>query len=208
MVSNEMKCSVQRPRVNAKSLDGTQVSTRRAPRNIQTQQLVGLLILGALARSEATVFERLAPPTLDNSYRGARIAPWLLGLVVGLKATQSLAIIFNGRYTATGADGIPLDTYPAAATQTILALFALLSLWRLVVCIAGVVVLLRYRAGVPLMLALLLAQYLANQLLLQFTPLVHVGTPPGPIINLVLGALMLVGLVLSLRGPASPASAT
>jgi len=137
-----------------------------------------------------------------------RFTIWLLGLVVAMKATQSLAIIFNGRYTATGADGIPLDTYPAGATQTILALFALLSLWRLCVCVAGVVVLSRYRAAVPLMLALFLAQYLANQLLLQFIPLVQVGTPPGPMINLTLAALMLVGLVLSLRGRATSAVGT
>lgn len=154
------------------------------------------------------MFARLFPPIIDNSYRGSKIALWLLGLVVGLKATQSFAIIFNGRYTATGADGIPLDTYPAAAAQTIVALFALLSLWRLLVCSVGVVVLLRYRAAVPLMLALFLAQYLVNQLLLQFIPLVHVGTPPGPIINLVLAVLTLVGLVLSLRGSATTAGAT
>lgn len=145
------------------------------------------------------MFARLFPPILDNAYRGSKIALWLLGLVVGLKATQSLAIFFNGHRTAIDADGIPLDTYPAAASQTILALFAMGSLWRLLVCVAGVVVLWRYRSAVPLMLALFLTQYLASQLLLQFVPLVHVGTPPGPVINLVLAALMLVGLVLSLR---------
>lgn len=143
--------------------------------------------------------DRLCPPIIDNSYRGAKVALWILGLVVGMKATQSLMIIFNGHRTAIDADGIPLDTYPAAAAQTMLALFAQGSLWRLLFCVVGVVVLVRYRGAVSLMFALFLLQYLASQLLLWFVPVVHVGTPPGPIVNMILAALMLAGLVLSLR---------
>jgi hypothetical protein len=142
---------------------------------------------------------RLFPRTIDNTYRGSKVALWLLGFTILLKATQSVAIVFDGRRTAMNADGIPIDTYPAAAAQTILALFALLSLWRLLVCLAGVIVLARYRGAAPLMLALFLLQYLASLLMLRFVPLASVGTPPGPTINLVLAALVLVGLILSLR---------
>jgi len=142
---------------------------------------------------------RLFPRTLDNAYRGSKLALWLLGITILLKATQSVAIIFDGRRTAMNADGIPIDTYPAAAAQTILALFALLSLWRLLVCLAGVIVLARYRAAAPLMLAAFLLQYLAGLLLLRFVPLGSVGTPPGPTVNMALAALVLIGLLLSLR---------
>jgi len=152
--------------------------------------------------------DRLLPPIIDISYRGSRVALWIFGLVVGMKATQSIMIIFNGHRTATDADGIPLDTYPAAAAQTVLALFAQGSLWRLLFCVLGVAVLVRYRGALPLMFALFLLQYLASQLLLQLVPLVHVGTPPGPIANMVLAALMLAGLVLSLQREGSTKSST
>jgi hypothetical protein len=145
------------------------------------------------------MFHRLCPPIIDNSYRGAKGALWILGLVLALKATQSLMIIFNGHRTAIDADGIPLDTYPAAAAQTMLALFAQGSLWRLLFCTVGVVILVRYRGAVSLIFAMFLLQYLASQLLLWLVPVVHVGTPPGPIVNLIIAALMLAGLVLSLR---------
>lgn len=151
------------------------------------------------------MFDRLCPPIIDNSYRGSKVALWILGLVVGVKATQSVMIIFNGHRTAIDADGIPLDTYPAAAAQTMLALFAQGSLWRLLFCVVAAVVVVRYRSAVPLMFALLLLQYLASQLMLQFVPLVREGTPPGPIANMILGALMVVGLVLSLRRRATSA---
>lgn len=145
------------------------------------------------------MLEKLLPQPIDNTYRGYKAALWLLGLVIGVRMLQSTFIIFNGYSTVTGADGIPLDTYPAAAAQTIVGIFAQSSLWRLIFCLLGVLVLIRYRGAVPLMFVLFLLNFLGAQLLSQFVPLVRVGTPPGPIVNLVLFALMVIGLALSLR---------
>ena len=122
----------------------------------------------------------------------------MLGLVIALRAVQSTLIIFNGYSTAVGADGIPLDTYPPDAVQTILALFAIGSLWRLLFSVLGAIVLIRYRSGVPLILALMVLQFLAAQLLSWFIPLVRIGTPPGVIVNLIQFGLIVVALVLSL----------
>ena len=145
------------------------------------------------------MFEKLLPQSIDNTYRGYKVAIWLFGLVVGMRIAQSLFVIFNGYSTARDADGIPLDTYTPAAAQTAVALFAQGSLWRLTVCAVCVLVLVRYRSAIPLMLSLLMLNYLAGQLIFQFVPLVRTGTPPGPIVNLVLFALTIIGLVLSLR---------
>jgi hypothetical protein len=65
------------------------------------------------------VFNQLLPQRLDNTYRGRRLALWLLALVVSMRILQSVLVIFNGYSTAMNADGIPLDTYPTAAAQTI-----------------------------------------------------------------------------------------
>src|SRR5947207_13327042 len=81
------------------------------------------------------MFEKLFPKGIDNSYRGPKIALWLFGLVVGMKITQSLAVIFNGDYTAKAADRIPLDTFTPVAAQTAAAIFAHASRWRLTCCL-------------------------------------------------------------------------
>ena len=141
---------------------------------------------------------KLFPERFDNNYRGWRIALWLFGFSVAVRMFQSLAIIFNGRTTVVNADGIPLETYPPEAGQTILALFAQSSLWRLLVCVLGVLVLVRYRTAVPIMFVILMLSFLGAQLLAQFVPLVRVGTPPGTIVNLVLFATAAAGLVLSM----------
>ena len=145
------------------------------------------------------MFDRLFPQPIDNTYRGYKVALWLFGLVVGVRITQSVLIIFNGYSTARDADGIPLDTFTPAAAQTVVALFAQGSLWRLIFCLLCVLVLVRYRSAIPLMFALLLLSYLASQLIFQFVPLARTGTPPGPIVNLIMFALMIIGLALSLR---------
>jgi len=144
------------------------------------------------------MFDALLPRRLDNQYRGKTLALWLFGLVVAMKSIQSLAIIFNGYSTAKGADGIPLDSYTREIAQTVVALFAQGSLWRLFFCIVCMLVLFRYRSAVPLMFALLALNYLAARLILLFVPLPHVGMPVGPLVNLMLFVVMVVGLGLSL----------
>jgi len=116
-----------------------------------------------------------------------------------VRITQSVLVIFNGYSTARGADGIPLDTYAPAAAQTVVALFALGALSRLIISLLCVLVLVRYRSAIPFMFVVLLLSYLAGQLILHFVPLVSTGTPPAPFVNLVSFALMIIGLALSLR---------
>jgi len=117
---------------------------------------------------------------------------------VSVRIIQSVVIIFNGYAVAKSADGIPVDTYAPAAAQTIVALFALGALYRLIISLLCVLVLVRYRSAISFMFALLVLSYLASQLILQFIPIVRTGTPPGIVVNLIMFALMIVGLVLSL----------
>jgi len=149
--------------------------------------------------STAELTDRLLPQRVDNTYRGHKLALWLFGAVVLMKLAMSLNSIFNGYVVASSADGIPLDTFPSAAAQTVVALFAIWGLAHLMICLLCILVLVRYRSMVPLMLALLLLEHLSRKLILQFLPIVRTGTPPGFFINVILLALMIVGLALSLR---------
>ncbi len=145
-----------------------------------------------------TLIEQLLPQRVDNTYRGYKLALWLFALVVLMKVAMSLNSIFNGHMVASSADGIPLDTFPTAATQTVVALFAIWGLAHFMICLLCIVVLARYRSMVPLMLALLLLEHLSRRVILQVIPIVRTGTPPGLFVNLTLLALMIVGLALSL----------
>ena len=92
-------------------------------------------------RNGAGVFTRLLPERLDNMYRGHKVALWLFGLIVLMRVAMSVNSILNGRYVASSADGIPLETYTAAAAQTAVSLFALLGFSNLMICLVCVLVL-------------------------------------------------------------------
>lgn len=141
---------------------------------------------------------RFLPRQVDNTYQGSRIALWLFGLLVLLRLVMSVNSIFNARDVASSADGIPLDTFPPAAAQTVISLFAILALANLIICLLCIVVLVRYRALVPFMFVLLLLHSLGRKLIFEFMPVVRAGTPPASMINAVLLTLMVAGLALSL----------
>ena len=145
-----------------------------------------------------TILSRLFPARIDNTYQGSKIALWILGLLIAVRTMQSVMVLVNGYSIAQSADGIPLETYPAAAAQTIVALFTLSAVNRLVISLICVVVLVRYRRAVPLMFLLLLVTYFAGQLVGRVVPIVRVGQPPAVVVNLTLLGLTIIGLGLSL----------
>jgi len=144
------------------------------------------------------MINQLFPPRVDNTYHGYKLALWVFAVLVLFKITMSLNCIFNGYLVATGADGLPLDTYTPACAQTVVTNIATWGLMQLMVCLVCVVVLIRYRALIPFMFALLLLEHLSRRLVLDFLPVARIGTPPGYTVNLVLLAVTTAGLALSL----------
>ncbi|HEY1219908.1 MAG TPA: hypothetical protein VGF03_13290 [Bryobacteraceae bacterium] len=149
------------------------------------------------ARKRRAVFSRLLPQLVDNTYRGRKLALWLFAVVVAVKILQCVLTIFNGNYVLRGADGIPLDTYTSAGAQTVVAIWAVASLNRLLIGLLCVLVLVRYRSLIASMFALLAVQDLGRAVILHFIPIVRAGTPPASFANSMLFALTIVGLSLS-----------
>ena len=87
-----------------------------------------------------------------------------------MKVSMSVNSILNGRLVASSADGIPLDTFTAAGAQTVVSLFAILGLSQLLICLIGILVLVRYRALVPLLFSLLLLEYGGRRLIFHYLP--------------------------------------
>ena len=108
------------------------------------------------------MFDKLLPQPIDNTYSGSKIALWLFGLIVFVQILQSVMVIVNGHLVAQSADGIPLENYPAAAAQTIVVIFTVSALRRLIISLMCAGVLFRYRSAVPLMFVVLGLSYLAG----------------------------------------------
>lgn len=144
------------------------------------------------------MFADLLPQRLDNTYRGQKLALWLFGLLVFMKAGMSLMAIFNGYVVASNADGIPLDTFTPAGAQAVVTLLAMWGLALLTICLLCILALVRYRAMVPFLFALLALEHLSRRLILYVMPVVRTGTSIGIAVNLALLALTFVGLALSL----------
>jgi hypothetical protein len=144
------------------------------------------------------MLNKFLPPRIDNAYSGQQLALWLFALVVTVKTVQSLMAIFNGPSVLVSADGIPLDTFTPAGAQTVVAVWALSGLYRLIIYSLCALVLVRYRSAIPFMFVLLALVFLGAELILAFIPLVRAGTPAGPIMNRILFAVTIIGLALSL----------
>jgi hypothetical protein len=145
------------------------------------------------------MFERVFPSAADFTYRGSRIALWLLGLVLFLKLAIALGSIFNGHYAATVADGIPIDSYTPQGAQSFLSLFASLGLSQFILGAFGAVLLFKYRPLVPLFLLLLLVEYVARKGIAAYIPIERSSQAPGGAINWALFGVMVAAFILSIR---------
>lgn len=112
---------------------------------------------------------------------------------------------------ANAADAIDLSSYSAAALRDAATSTALLGLLHLSIGLMGVLVMIRYRALVPLIFAWLMVEFLARRAVLGVYPIDRTpGTSSGSIVNLVLVWMMAIGLVLSVwprRGMGEPSAA-
>ena len=149
----------------------------------------------------------LLPKTIDNHYRGHKLAFWFFWAVIVIRGFQGAYLIVNGHSIVRSADGVPLETFPFAAAESIVAVFVITGSSRLILSLLSVLIFLRYRSMIPLMLVLLTVDQMAKEVLLLFYPLYRVGHPVGPTVNLGLLFLTIIGLILSIiRTKSKPAS--
>jgi hypothetical protein len=153
------------------------------------------------------LLDRLFPAHVDNRFPGHRLALWLFGLFVTLRLIMGTNGTFNAHAVATGADGISFEGLAPATAETLLLMFARLSLSQLMLALLSLVVLIRYKALVPLMYLVLLTELVGRRalalVLMQATD--RAGPlPVGAYINMGLLALLVAGLALSLLGTPRP----
>ena len=151
------------------------------------------------------MFNRLLPKQIDNSLSGHWLAPWLLIPILLMRAIIGFNSMLFSRSIATSADSIPLDKFGSDGAEAVISLFALLGLFILLFALLCVIVLVRYRAMIPLMYLILLIQQLGSKALLLMHPIVRSGPASlGSTVVLVILAMTAVGFVLSLVGKFQP----
>lgn len=146
------------------------------------------------------MLNRILPTCIDNRYRGHRLALWLFVPITLQKVGVSLTHLLKADGGAQSISTIPLDTYSPSAAQNIVGLYARMGLEQLLLASLLVLVLVRYRAMIPLMYVLIVAQYLGSRLVSEVKPLVLAGTSGARTPALVIAILSVGGLVLSLIG--------
>jgi hypothetical protein len=144
---------------------------------------------------------RLLPARADNDYRGRRAALWLLVPIAAMKVALSSTHLFRFDGGAQSIATIPLDGYPASASQNIVALFARLGLEQALLACIYLLILVRYRALIPLAYLMLVVHYFGGRLVAAAKPLSLAGTSGAGTPALVVAVLAVIGLVLSLTGP-------
>ena len=154
------------------------------------------------------MFHRLFPKRIDNGFGGHWLAIWLLAPILLVRGMIGFNSMVFSRSIATSADAIPLEKFGSDGAEAVISLFALLGLSTLLFSLLGVVVLTRYRAMIPLMYLVLLAQQLGSKALLFLHPIARSGSASaGSAVVLAILAMTVLGFVLSLAGKAqSPAT--
>ena len=146
------------------------------------------------------MLSRLFPAIIDNRFRGHVLALWLFVPIALMKIVLGLAHILRADGGAQSVSTMPLDTYPAGAAQNVIGLMARMGLEQLLLGLVFAVVLLRYRALVPLMYLLVVVHFLGSMAIKTMKPLALAGTSGATTMHLVIGVLSIVGLLLSLFG--------
>jgi hypothetical protein len=159
---------------------------------------------GADRSKGGRMFGRLVPASIDNRYGGHGSALVLLALIAFARTMQGMESLVNARETMVRADGIPLDSYGSGAADAAVGLFSLLGMHMLAIPLLSVLVLVRYRAMVPLMFLMLLAIQIGSRIVLWIHPIARAAGPGahaiGFYVNLAILALTAIGFLLSLAG--------
>jgi len=146
------------------------------------------------------MLNRILPAHIDNRYRGHPLGLWLFVPIALIKVSQSLTHLLKHDGGAQSISTIPLNTYPASAAQNVIGLFARMGLEQLLLASIFVLVLVRYRALIPLMYLFIVAHFVGGKIVAQFKPLVLAGTSGVSTPFLIIAILSIVGLILSLIG--------
>jgi hypothetical protein len=144
------------------------------------------------------------PATVDNDYKGHKIALWFFYLITIVTVGRSLIHIFKHDGGAKSIATIPIDSFGGSGSEAIICIFALWGLSQLLIGIFYITVILRYKSLIPLMYAGLFLEYAGRWAITNlYKPIETIGQAPGGIANYILVALTMIMLYLSIQNSKS-----
>ena len=143
------------------------------------------------------MLERILPRSIDNYYSGHNLAIWCMILIVFIKTVMGLTSIFASRIAAQNAHKVPLGTFSPTAAQLLLSALARAGISTLVVALFCALVLIRYRAMIPVTYVVILVEH-AGRAFIFLRESAITGISSALVVNFVLLFLTILGLLLSL----------
>ena len=143
----------------------------------------------------------LFPSSIDNQYRGVKLAQYAFLLITAVTIVRSLIHVFAQDGGAQSIATIPLSAYSAEAAATVVLMFSLWGLSQLLMGLVYLGVYLKYKSLIPMMYVLLIVEYAMRIVVGQMKPIVTTGTAPGSVGNWIMVPVCVVLLVLSLINP-------
>ena len=141
----------------------------------------------------------ILPKTVDNTYRGKKIAQWIFYAITIITIVRSLIHSFSSDGGAQSIATIPLDTYSDAASRTVIFIFSLWGLSQLIMGSFYAIVAFRYKSLIPLMYVFIFFEYSFRVIMVHLKPITIIGTALGEIANYVFIPLSLVLFILSIN---------
>lgn len=145
-----------------------------------------------------SLWARLFPAQIDNRFPGHPMAFWGFVGVTCITLWRSQHHMFAPDGGAESIATIPLSSYPDGAAGTVIGIFALWGLSQLLLGLVMALAAFRYRAMIPMLLGLVILEYIMRILLGAGNPIETAGSAPGAVANLpmIVIASALLGLCL------------
>src|SRR6056297_2599092 len=148
-----------------------------------------------------TIIERIFPKTLNNDYKGYKIALYVFFALTALTLWRSQHHLLAADGGAQSIATIPLDTFTTPGAAAVIGVFGLWGLSQLIIGIVYLVVSLRYRAMIPFMYLLVVEYFMRAVYIPSAKPIPTAGTAPGATGNWPLMIIAFIMLVLSVIPP-------
>ncbi len=142
---------------------------------------------------------KLLPATIDNQFRGLKLAQYAFLILTIATLVRSLIHVFAPDGGAQSIATIPLANYPADAAAAVILMFSLWGLSQLLMGFVYLVVYFKYKSLIPAMYVLMIVEYAMRIVIGQMKPIVTSGTAPGSIGNWIMVPVCIVLLILSLK---------
>ncbi|GAB5557693.1 MAG: hypothetical protein SchgKO_19060 [Schleiferiaceae bacterium] len=140
----------------------------------------------------------ILPKTIDNEYRGNRLALYVFYAITAMTIVRSLIHLLATDGGAQSIATIPLDQYPEGAASSLIHIFSEWGLSQLIMGIFYLLVAVRYKSLVSLMYVFIFLEYSGRWILAYAKPLETLETAPGMVGNYIFVPLSLIMLYLSL----------